>query len=96
VSETVLLQFRHRKDPPPSLREAEQELGLNAGLARPEYGVVKIADADKESALYTILVDASVGDQLRAHPDEASESADDADTTVFSNPRIEPFGPPKP
>ena len=66
-----------------SLDEVRRLLGLAPEELDPGFGVVNISPAEH---LYTILVD-----------DSAAARVADADQVegVFSNPRIEPFGPPE-
>ena len=66
-----------------SLPEVRRLLGLAAEEVDPGFGVVNISPAEH---LYTILVD----------PEAAARIADAPPVEgVFSNPRIEPFGPPE-
>ena len=66
-----------------SLDQVRQLLGLAAEEVDPKFGVVNISPAEH---LYTILVDEAAADRVRdAAPVEG----------VFSNPRIEPYGPPE-
>lgn len=66
-----------------NLEEVRRLLGLSPEEVDPAFGVVNISPAEH---LYTILVD-----------DSAAARVADADQVegVFSNPRIEPFGPPE-
>ena len=66
-----------------SLPEVRRLLGLAPEEVDPSFGVVNISPAEH---LYTILVD-----------EAAAARVGDADQVegVFSNPRIEPFGPPE-
>jgi hypothetical protein len=65
-----------------SLPEVRRLLGLAPEEVDPGFGVVNISPAEH---LYTILVE-----------EQAAARVGDADQVegVFSNPRIEPFGPP--
>ena len=65
-----------------SLPEVRRLLGLATDEVDPTFGVVNISPAEH---LYTILVE-----------EAAAARVGDADQVegVFSNPRIEPFGPP--
>ena len=66
-----------------SLPEVRRLLGLAADEVDPAFGVVNISPAEH---LYTILVDEAAAARIaNADPVEG----------VFSNPRIEPFGPPE-
>jgi hypothetical protein len=66
-----------------SLPEVRRLLGLAPEEVDPAFGVVNISPAEH---LYTILVE-----------EAAAARVGDADQVegVFSNPRIEPFGPPE-
>jgi hypothetical protein len=66
-----------------SLDQVRRLLGLAAEEVDPGFGVVSIAPAEH---LYTILVE-----------EAAAARVGDADQVegVFSNPRVEPFGPPE-
>ena len=66
-----------------SLAEVRRLLGLTPEEVDPSFGVVNISPAEH---LYTILVD-----------EAAAARVGDADQVegVFSNPRIEPYGPPE-
>jgi hypothetical protein len=66
-----------------SLPEVRRLLGLASEEVDPGFGVVNISPAEH---LYTILVD-----------EAAAARVGDADQVegVFSNPRIEPYGPPE-
>jgi hypothetical protein len=65
-----------------TLEEVRRLLGLSPEEVDPAFGVVNISPAEH---LYTILVDEAAAARIaNADPVEG----------VFSNPRIEPFGPP--
>jgi hypothetical protein len=66
-----------------TLEEVRRLLGLSPEEVDPAFGVVNISPAEH---LYTILVDEAAAARIaNADPVEG----------VFSNPRIEPFGPPE-
>ena len=66
-----------------TLEEVRRLLGLAPEEVDPAFGVVNISPAEH---LYTILVDEAAAARIaNADPVEG----------VFSNPRIEPFGPPE-
>ena len=67
-----------------SLAEAADRLGLDPGALDAEYGLVEL---DPGNNLYAVLVDEAAG--VQASGREGVEGP-------FSNPRIEPFWPPKP
>ena len=66
-----------------TLEEVRRLLGLSPEEVDPAFGVINISPAEH---LYTILVD-----------EEAAARIADAEPVegVYSNPRIEPFGPPE-
>ena len=65
-----------------NLASVHQRLAVGADQIDKEFGVVAISP---DEGLYVVLVDADVADRL--------EGCDDVVGT-FSNPRIEPLGPP--
>ncbi|HET6749119.1 MAG TPA: hypothetical protein VFL71_07645 [Actinomycetes bacterium] len=66
-----------------TLEEVRRLLGLAAEEVDPAFGVVNISPAEH---LYTILVDQDAAARIADAPQVEG---------VFSNPRIEPFGPPE-
>jgi hypothetical protein len=84
----VIVQFKHT-GPAPSLSEAANELGVMVSELDPSYGVISTDAAD---ALYSVLLDDSAA--TRAEAALKARGKDPAEG-VFSNPRIEPFGPPQ-
>ena len=66
-----------------SLDEVRRLLDLAADEVDPGFGVVNISPAEH---LYTILVDPAAATRIGDAPQVEG---------VFSNPRIEPFGPPE-
>lgn len=66
-----------------STHELREQLGLSAGELDEDFGVVNV---DPEENLYAIMVDESAAQRLTDVPSVQGP---------FSNPRIEPFGPPK-
>jgi hypothetical protein len=71
------------KDGPPTIEDAARQLGVPVVAVDRVFGVVTI---DPKQGLYSVQVDAA---QL-----PADASSDDF-SGPFSNPRIEPFGPPR-
>lgn len=63
--------------------EVRRLLGLAPEEVDPGFGLVNISPAEH---LYTILVDQEAADRIADAPQVEG---------VFSNPRIEPFGPPE-
>ncbi len=66
-----------------TLEEVRRLLGLAADEVDPAFGVVNISPAEH---LYTILADEAAAARIAGH--ELVEG-------VYSNPRVEPFGPPE-
>lgn len=85
---TLLVQFKHA-GPPPSLEEVRNLFGLGAQEIDTSFGVVA---TDPAAGLYTVMVDSEAGDRVKTalagRPPDPAEG-------VFSNPTIEPFGPPE-
>lgn len=88
MAERLLFQFRAAKDEPPSLADVAGCFGLAVEQISSDYGVVKIAD-ENGSGIYSVLVDAEARERV-----EAQLAEDDSVIGFFSNPHIEPFGPP--
>ncbi len=76
------------KNGPPTLQEVCEKYGLRLDEVDAEFGVIAI---DPEADLYTILVDETASWRI------GGQGGSDAEgwQGPFSNPRIEPFGPPK-
>jgi hypothetical protein len=72
------------QDGPPTLAAAARQLGVDLEAVDATYGVVLI---DPKRGLYSVQVDAAQLPPENA-PDEHYRGP-------FSNPRIEPFGPPQ-
>jgi hypothetical protein len=85
----VMFQFEHPEGVP-ELDEVLTEYGLGRAEVDEEFGLIPV---DRERGIYTILVDENAAARLRA---ATSEESPGGVTGVFSNPRIEPFGPPEP
>jgi hypothetical protein len=66
-----------------SVEAAAERLGVDPAQIDREFGVVSI---DPEHHLYTVLVDEQAASGAEARPGVEGP---------FSNPRIEPFGPPR-
>ncbi len=65
-----------------TLSNARATLDLREDEVDPNFGIVNVSP---EQNLYAILVDEKVADRLEGHKAVAGS---------FSNPKIEPFGPP--
>jgi hypothetical protein len=66
-----------------TVEKAAERLGIPQEQIDPEFGVVSI---DPEQHLYTVLVDEQAAEAASGRPGVEGP---------FSNPRIEPFGPPR-
>jgi hypothetical protein len=84
----MMVQFRHA-GPHPSLAEVARMLGIGADKLDGVFGVIA---TDPDAGLYTVLVDSEVA---AAVSQRLAERGDDKAEGVFSNPRVEPFGPPE-
>jgi hypothetical protein len=67
----------------PSLEFLRERLGLTAQQLDASFGVVPV---DPEARLFALMVDDQAAVRLGAFPEVSGP---------FSNPRIEPFGPPR-
>lgn len=67
-----------------TVEAAAERLGVDPSQIDAEYGVVSV---DPDLHLYAVLVDEVVASTAAERPGVAGP---------FSNPRIEPFGPPRP
>jgi hypothetical protein len=70
----------------PSLEQAAQQLGVSVHDVDASYGIVPI---DPDRGLYAVQVR---GDKL---PAKSENTRGEAHRGPWSNPKIEPFGPPK-
>jgi len=70
---------------PPSIEELRSQFALDADEIDEEFGVVEI---DPEDHLYTILVEEEAAGKIVS-------TADWEVSGPYSNPRVEPFGPPE-
>jgi hypothetical protein len=73
----------HSEDGPPTIEQAARQLGVTAEAVDDIFGVVLI---DPKQSLYGVQVDA---ERL------PSETASETYRGPFSNPHIEPLGPPQ-
>lgn len=80
-----LMMTIHSQGGPPTLEEIVRRYNLQSGDIDDEFGVVEI---DPERHDYTILVESEAAKKIA--PTEHWEVSGS-----FSNPRIEPFGPPE-
>jgi hypothetical protein len=67
-----------------SVEDARQRLGIDDAAIDHDFGVIAVRP---EENLYTVLVDAKATEEMHAGDGVAGP---------FSNPRIEPYGPPQP
>lgn len=81
--QTVMFQFYSATEP--TLAEVAQRFGLGLSQLDAQFGVIATSRAE---GLFTVLVAASEYTRLSGQPSSPGEGA-------FSNPRIEPFGPPE-
>jgi len=86
-----LFQFRHPGQDEPPLEEVVSRFGLDPTDVDDGYGVVKVAD-DPEGPLYVIRVNEAARRKLGS---PAEQTRSDPGEGVFSDPPIEPFGPPE-
>ncbi|WP_432200347.1 hypothetical protein ACRAQ7_12175 [Erythrobacter sp. W53] len=83
---TVMVQF-HYDGKAPTVADVAARFGIDEALIDAEFGVI-ITDYDEQ--LCTVLVPMSVAAKI--DPQLADDG--NGDEGSFSNPRIEPFGPP--
>ena len=93
MPESLLFQFRHGGPGEPTLREVSERFGFDETELDGSYGVVKVSDDGDDDALYTVRVDAASRARFEQQPREELRGGAEG---FFSNPRIEPFGPPEP
>ena len=86
--ETVMLQFKHQGSTP-SVDEVRRLFNLSADEIDSQFGIIA---TDPAEGIYTVLVAAGASDRIEVVL--ASRPRDPAEG-IFSNPRIEPFGPPE-
>jgi len=84
----LMFQFEHPEGAP-ELEEVLTTYGLSREEVDEDFGIIPV---DRERSIYTILVDEDAAERLRS----SEESSQGGVTGIFSNPRIEPFGPPEP
>ena len=85
----IMMQFR-QKGKSPTLEEVRTMFGLHANEVDADFGVQQ---TDTQDGLFTILVDEAATERIREKLAAMGADAIPA-VGVFSNPRIEPFGPP--
>ena len=84
----VMLQFHHEGEAP-SLDEVARIFAIGADQVVAEFGVIA---TDPTAGLYTVLIDEKAVDAVRQRLSERGKHEAEG---IFSNPRIEPFGPPE-
>jgi len=84
----VMIQFQHDGDEP-SLQDIARRFAVEPDQIDPDFGVIA---TDPDAGLYTILVEEHIRVEILRQLGRASE---DPAIGEFSNPRIEPFGPPE-
>jgi hypothetical protein len=88
MKKPVMLQFLHQGSEP-SLDNVRRLFNLSADEVDTEFGVIA---TDPFEGLYTVLVEAHASDRIEAVL--ATRTKNPAEG-IFSNPRIEPTGPPE-
>lgn len=83
----MMFQFEH-PDGAPTLDEVMSTYGLTREEIDEEFGVIPV---DRERSVYVVQVDENAAARLQG---EAPAGRSDVEG-VFSNPPIEPFGPPQ-
>jgi hypothetical protein len=86
----LMFQFR-QPGKVPSLDDVRANFGLQVHEIDPAFGVV---ETDSREGLYTVLVDEAARPQIEQQLKRTGADADPA-VGLFSNPPIEPFGPPR-
>ncbi|BCT93142.1 hypothetical protein LYSHEL_21650 [Lysobacter helvus] len=86
----VLVQLREDRIPP-RLEAVRDALGLSDDDIDAAYGIVPI---DSASGLYTVRVEESARARIESALRDLG-AGDDLEVGIFSDPRIEPFGPPE-
>jgi len=84
----VMVQFQYIGSEP-TVEDIARKFEISSGLIDPEFGVIA---TDPQAGLYTILVDQTVAEKLDS---KIKKDTKDEASGAFSNPRIEPFGPPE-
>jgi hypothetical protein len=86
----VMFQFKD-SGPAPSLHEVAKRFGVRVEDLDPEFGVI---GTDPAAGLYCVMIDSGAAAKAEAALKARKTERDPAEG-IFSNPRIEPFGPPK-
>lgn len=88
----VMFQFKD-SGPAPSLQDVAKRFGVRVEDLDPEFGVI---GTDPAAGLYCVMIDSRAAATAEAalQAQTATTQRDPAEG-VFSNPRIEPFGPPE-
>ena len=86
--QSVMFQFKHQ-GLAPSLGDVCRLFNIKSDEIDAEFGVIA---TDPNNGIYTVLIDAKASERvesvLATRPKDPAEG-------IFSNPRIEPFGPPE-
>ena len=75
----------HGPDTPPTIADVRDRYGLSQDEIDASFGVVEI---DPDEQVYTVLVEEEAAAKIQSNDEWRTEGP-------FSNPRIEPFGPPE-
>ena len=87
VMNKLMFQFEH-PDGAPTVEEAMSTYGLKRDEIDADFGVVPV---DRERSIYVVLIDEDAAARLQEDPESERSDVEG----VFSNPPIEPFGPPQ-
>lgn len=79
-----------RRDGAPTLQQIKAEYGLSDDEIDPDFPVTEIDDH-----LYAINVAESAAEKFRSDQNASADNPDREFHGPYSNPKIEPFGPPK-
>jgi hypothetical protein len=93
----VMVQFEDPRHEQLALADAADRLGVAPDALDAEYGVVKVAD-EPDHALWVVRTDEDVARRIAEGSQTTAPESDDsngATAQVFSDPVIEPFGPPE-
>ncbi len=87
----VMFQFKD-SGPVPSLHDVAKRFGVRLEDLDPEFGVI---GTDPAAGLYCVMIDSRAAATAEAALRAQTSTQRDPAEGIFSNPRIEPFGPPE-